>query len=520
GILTPEIMKIMDAPAEAGGVPYRVAIHPSGRFAYVTNWAGLSLSVFAINETSGELSPVDGSPFATGGRPYAVTVHPSGRFVYVTSWDSDAVWGYVIDSSSGRLTPLPDSPFLTYGQSPISIVFSTSGKRAYVSNTNSNSITVYDVDGNTGNLRVTDKTQTRNQPFGLVLLEDAGSDNENILPAGDGPGYVYVSRDDHDQLYIRDAESSGRKGAGITGQASKAPVLAAVVNQQSHFVYMSHDDGKGGKDGGLAVYRINGQTGELTGIPELVYRLGFVPSDLAIDTGGQFLYAVNRDKQSLGVFEIDQGKGGLLHVPGQLPETGGGAVAIALDPVGRYSFVANSADNTVSVFSHRRVNTPAMYPVNRQGSNYPVGGQPVDLVVNPSGKYLVVANRESDNLSVFEIHHLNGQLEAVKGSPFASGKSPVAVAFHPNGRFLYVVNEGDSNIAVYHLDLFSGQLTEKTSRVGVLPGSMSIKLDAEGQFAYVLNRKNELQKFSVDRDTGQLKRLLVKKTAPVIAVVK
>ena len=52
-------------------------------FAYVTNIVSKTLSAYAVNATSGALTPVTGSPFPTRANPWGVAVVRTGKFVYV-----------------------------------------------------------------------------------------------------------------------------------------------------------------------------------------------------------------------------------------------------------------------------------------------------------------------------------------------------------------------------------------------------------------------------------------------------
>jgi 6-phosphogluconolactonase (cycloisomerase 2 family) len=74
------------------------------------------LYVFAINPTTGTLTAVNNSPFATTmATPQNLRVHPSSQFVYAFGVDSSsataATEGFAIDPTSGALTPLAGSPF-------------------------------------------------------------------------------------------------------------------------------------------------------------------------------------------------------------------------------------------------------------------------------------------------------------------------------------------------------------------------------------------------------------------------
>src|SRR5215470_12403640 len=111
GQLTPK------STVPTGGINSRViAMEPSGRFAYVGNLASNDISVFAINANTGALTPLAGS-VPTDDLPVALSFHPSGRFAYVVNTNSSDITVYAADSS-GALGLLGAVPART---NPISI---------------------------------------------------------------------------------------------------------------------------------------------------------------------------------------------------------------------------------------------------------------------------------------------------------------------------------------------------------------------------------------------------------------
>jgi YVTN family beta-propeller protein len=68
-------------------------------------------------------------------------------------------------------------------------------------------------------------------------------------------------------------------------------------------------------------------------------------------------------------------------------------VAIALDPLGNFAYVANAASNNVSVVDLK---------ARREAAVIPVGLEPAALRVAPDGNSLVVANRRGDSVSILD----------------------------------------------------------------------------------------------------------------------
>jgi hypothetical protein len=132
--------------------PLGIAVTPSGRFAFVTNYlSNGSVSGFSIDATTGALTPIPGSPFRAGDHPYRLTVAPSGRFLYAVNLNSNNVSAFTINATTGALTPVPGSPFAV-GTSPYQLAVSPSELFAYVANSASSNVSAFRIDPVTGAL--------------------------------------------------------------------------------------------------------------------------------------------------------------------------------------------------------------------------------------------------------------------------------------------------------------------------------------------------------------------------------
>jgi 6-phosphogluconolactonase (cycloisomerase 2 family) len=91
--------------------PQQVTIDPTGRFAPVAHSGSDDVSVYEINQRTGELAQVVGSPFPAGVSPSRVTVDSTGKFVFVPNSGANNVSVYQLNSTTGFLTPVTGSPF-------------------------------------------------------------------------------------------------------------------------------------------------------------------------------------------------------------------------------------------------------------------------------------------------------------------------------------------------------------------------------------------------------------------------
>jgi 6-phosphogluconolactonase (cycloisomerase 2 family) len=124
-----------------------IAVHPSGKFAYVTNSGSNDVAAYSLNSATGALAST--GTIAAGSGPASIAIHPSGTFAYVANRGSNDVSTYEVDRSTGSLAPRGT---INAGSAPTSIVIHPSGKFAYVTNSGSNDVWEYSIDAITGAL--------------------------------------------------------------------------------------------------------------------------------------------------------------------------------------------------------------------------------------------------------------------------------------------------------------------------------------------------------------------------------
>lgn len=97
-----------------------IAVHPKGRLLFVSNRSHDSLARFAVDPTSGDLTPAGFTSVRVGSgdgprTPRGFALDPVGRYIFVANQDSAELLTFSVDSASGRLdfvtrTPTPAAP--------------------------------------------------------------------------------------------------------------------------------------------------------------------------------------------------------------------------------------------------------------------------------------------------------------------------------------------------------------------------------------------------------------------------
>jgi DNA-binding beta-propeller fold protein YncE len=193
-------------------------------------------------------------------------------------------------------------------------------------------------------------------------------------------------------------------------------------------------------------------------------------SSTNVNTTGYVWVATSGD-QKLSAFAVNLGTGATSPVGGQVA-TGAQPAAIAITPDRKVLFVANSSDDTVAIYTINGDQSLQPACAGSQGcttATVPSGQTPVALAVDPSGKFLFVANQgtfadpTSGTISVFTI---SGTTLTQVGNPFptevlgdVTGSGPTGVIAAPAGNFLYVSNQFTNTVQLFTYDPTSGALT-------------------------------------------------------------
>jgi 6-phosphogluconolactonase (cycloisomerase 2 family) len=221
GALTP----IAGSPFSSGGpnVPAMIAIDLTGRYLYASTSfdeaflpPGYNIWAFTIDSGSGALTPVPGSPFATleNSQPDALEVDPSGRFLYVALSNAGSIAAFAIDNATGSLTPLVGSPFPTSSSQTTqtySLTIAASGKFLFAFNSNGSTVSGFALDPTSGTL-----TSVAGSPFSTNPVAEGG--NELITdPSGD---LLYVGVGSSSEFVVFDIDAS----TGVLTPAAASPI--------------------------------------------------------------------------------------------------------------------------------------------------------------------------------------------------------------------------------------------------------------------------------------------------------
>jgi DNA-binding beta-propeller fold protein YncE len=192
------------------------------------------------------------------------------------------------------------------------------------------------------------------------------------------------------------------------------------------------------------------------------------PAGVAFDRNSNVLYVANRGNNTVTVYQVSIGSTGVPTFPPKPTRTLttglSGPLGLALS--GNYLYVANKGSNTIAVYTLSS-DTPHF------NDTLPYLTGPLGITLNTAGTRLYVADNGGGvttgaSVSVYQVDANGAPLAA--GAQFLAGTNtgicnPPALAVDPSDRYLYVANRESSggSITVYGLDALGSLATASAS---------------------------------------------------------
>lgn len=344
----------------------------AARFVYVAERFGGRVSIWSADRTTGMLTSAGSIEVGTLS-PVAVALDPLGNFAYVIAMQprpippgtSDRLLTFRVDPATGALTSVASMPIGS--SSAFAIVVDPLGRFAYAAAFDENSVSMYSINPTTGVLSsIGTGSVALAQPVSIVI----NSGGKLAFIVTDGSPDIPVFSIDQTTGVLRSI------GAGANN-VSGARTIALTPSGQFAYVPISNATGHGDPGDTVGMFSVDSGTGALTSIGAPV-ATGFTPNSLAVDPTGRFVYVANLDSNNVSMFGIDVSTG-ILTSLGPAVATGAQPTSIVVDPSGEFVYVGDfgSSLREVSIYSVD-TSTGKLTSIGTM----PTLGQPVSLAIS------------------------------------------------------------------------------------------------------------------------------------------
>lgn len=189
-----------------------------------------------------------------------------------------------------------------------------------------------------------------------------------------------------------------------------------------------------------------------------------------VDPKGLFAYSCDLGTDEVLAYPFHKAKGepALSDPVRSKSPAGSGPRHGVFDPRGKFLYVDNEMTNSVSVFSveprsgalHEVQNIPTL-PAGMTSH----GSTTAEIVLHPNGKWLYVSNRGHDSIAGFEIGR-DGRLKLIEIKDL-SVKVPRGFAIDPTGKWLVAAGQNSNDLEAMGIDPKSGALGPGGAKISV-----------------------------------------------------
>jgi 6-phosphogluconolactonase len=339
---------------------------------------------------------------------------------------SDGIYVYRFDIDSGKINYLnhiagiADPTYLTVSSNN-KFIYAVSDKRI-----GSGSVNAYKFNAATGQLDSINKQPAYGGPL-YVSIDKA---QKNLFCANYMGGSLSVYPINADGSLGEASQVLQNSGSSINRLRQEAPhVQSAVLSPDEKFL-VSTDLGTDK----LHIYKYYPTAGDVltpAPAPFVNGNPGYGPRNAVFSADGRFIYMLQEISGTITVYRFAKGRASYVQLKSLVPDGFRGNIQAAdmhLSPDGRFLYASNRGTaNEIIQFAVNKV-TGKLTLVKRYNSG---GRSPRNFVIDPTGKYMLVSNQFSNNVSVFKIDKATGML---KLSPaMINIDAPMCIRFVPAG---------------------------------------------------------------------------------------
>ncbi len=324
----------------------------------------------------------------------------------------------------------------------------------------------FDFDQGEGKLKLLDVTASLNPSYLTISKDGKYLYAVEEIPIDDSPkikAFKINSLSDEQSLtFINEQELPGSYACHLTLSVDHNYLIVAAYMSGNAIVYPIDENG------GLLpmcqniLHEGNGPNSIRQEAPHVhmiqaVNENGFYAVDLGLDTAKYYEFDQSKNK-FIAATEYD------LEI-----KKGAGARHMVLHPNRRYAFIFSEL--TAEVFSFKISEEKMKFIQSIESLPEDVKTLPAGAAIrmHPNGKYLYVSNRGDNSITIFKFDVKLEKLTFI-GNTESGGRTPREINIDPTGNWLFVANQDSDNIVVYQISQTDGLIKKSIENYDVKTG--------------------------------------------------
>jgi 6-phosphogluconolactonase len=281
--------------------------------------------------------------------------------------------------------------------------------------------------------------------------------NPTFLALGpDGKRLVSIGETSQGKVFGFGVSQDGLKETGSQGSAGRGPCHVAVHPSGRWAVVSNYGSGT------IASYPVSENGSPGPAVSQIQWEGTPRAHSATFSDTGRWVIFADLGNDRLVIYAFDPQTGVLKPAPEHSIKTaiGAGPRHTTFHPGGKFFYVANELNSTVSFYlwSEMTGELTEKLTLDLMDPGYQGKRSSADIHVSGDGKYLYVSNRgDANSITSFAINQDTGALMLVAQQP-CGGKHPRNFTIDPSGRYLLVANRDTNNIVVFHRNTQTGKL--------------------------------------------------------------
>ncbi|WP_419700715.1 lactonase family protein [Mucilaginibacter sp. NFX135] len=284
-------------------------------------------------------------------------------------------------------------------------------------------VSSFSFEAKTGKMQFINKQSSLGADPCYITVDKA---RKNAFIANYSSGQVTVMPINKDGSLANGVETVKNDGTGPNKERQEGPHahMSILSPDEKYVLYNDLGTDK------IHIYRFrSGKSSPLTDPTSVSVTPGDGPRHLDFSPDKKHAYLITEMGSNVYVFDYDNGKLKQKQTITLLPEGFKGqtaGAAIHISPNGKFLYASNRLETNEIIVYAINQETGELTFVQRQSS---MGKNPRDFAIDPTGKFLLVANQNSDSIFVFRIDQTTGRISPT-GFKLEIG-NPVCLKFVP-----------------------------------------------------------------------------------------
>ena len=154
---------------------------------------------------------------------------------------------------------------------------------------------------------------------------------------------------------------------------------------------------------------------------------------------------------------------------------GSGPRHFTFHPTKPFAYLINELSGTVDAFDYANGQLDQIQEISSHPADFKGEKGSADIHVSPDGRFLYATNRgDANSIAIYSIDQANGKLK-LAGIQSTMGKHPRNFMIDPTGHFLLIANRDSDNIVIFTINSKTGLLTATGEQISI-PNPVCLKM--------------------------------------------